>query len=167
MVNDEAVVARAFEAGVGAKMLTTIGGSRDKARSSAVPVTALVRSLHDGSFLLEGPSMRKVGCNVGRTAVLSVGNIDVVAYSSMACTGDPQLFRHFGVEPTLYRIVIVKANTSFRAAYEKFAGRICLVDTGCAATSRLRDLPFQRLPKYFYPFSDEASPEQLNEVYVK
>lgn len=167
MVNDEAVVARAFEAGVGATLRTAIGGRRDSARSSAVPVTALVRSLHDGSFLLEGPSMRKVGCNVGRTAVLSVGNMDVVVYSSMACTGDPQLFRHFGVEPTLYRIVIVKANTSFRAAYEKFAGQICLVDTGCAATSRLRDLPFKRLPAHFYPFSDEAFPKQLDEAFVK
>jgi len=167
VINDAPIVEKAFSAGVGAVLDTYIGGSRDKKRSTPVKVKAIVCSLHDGKFLLEGPSMRRVNCNIGRTAVLSIGNIDVVACTAMASTGDPQLFRHFGIEPTFYQIVIVKANNSYRPAYEKIADRICLVDTHCAATSFLETLPFKKLPGFFHPFSKSAFPEEFRVVLSK
>ena len=68
---------------------------------------------------------------------------------------------------TMHDIVIVKANTSFRVAYDRFAGHICLVDTGCAATACLTKLPFRNIPKHFYPFNDEPAPDQLEVVYEK
>lgn len=167
VINDTSVVEQAFSGGVGAVLDTYIGGSRDYARSTPIPVKCIVRSLHDGNFLLEGPSMRRVNSNVGRTAVVSIENVDVVVCTAMANTGDPQLLRHFGIEPTFYQIVVVKANTSFRAAYECFAGNICLVDTRCAATSFLEELQFTKLPKYFYPFSKSNGLEEFSTVLCK
>ncbi len=167
VINDALAVEKAFSAGVGAVLDTYIGGSRDRKRSVPIPIKATVRSLHDGEFLLEGPSMRRVSCRVGRTAVLSIDNVDVVVCTAMGSTGDPQLLRHFGVEPTFYHIVVVKANTSFRAAYEPIADRICMVDTHCAATSFLEKLPFANLPKHFYPFSKSGFPEEFDTVLCK
>ncbi len=38
---------------------------------------------------------------------------------------DPQFYRSVGIEPTLCRLVDVKACTSFRAAYEPISALIC------------------------------------------
>ena len=167
VISDAELVEEAFRAGVDSRLHTTIGGKRDLKCSDPITVDAIVSSLHNGNFLLEGPSMRGVPSSLGRTVTLQIGNVNVVVCTVMASTGDPQLFRHFGVEPTMHDIVVVKANTSFRVAYDRFAGYTCLVDTGCAATACLTALPFRNVPGHFYPFSDEEAPEQLEKLYVK
>jgi microcystin degradation protein MlrC len=153
VVNDPAASRLAHEVGVGATATFTIGASRD---TSGVSLTceAYVRSLHDGTFTQEGPAGRGMVNRIGPTAVLSIGNLDVVVCEWMAGNGDPQLFRAFGVEPTLYDLVAVKANTSFRAAYTPFAGQICETDTPGSATAVLERLPFTRLPRTMYPWTD-------------
>lgn len=153
---DRPAVAAAFKEGVGAELDITLGGTRGSKNARPVPVHARVHSLHDGEFILEGPSMRGVTANIGKTALLSVGNTDIVVCQAMASTGDPQLYRHFGVEPTLYQLVVVKANTSYRAAYEKIAEKICVVDTKGAATADLEALPFRKLLRNIYPFNKKA-----------
>ena len=151
---DRPAVEAAFTAGVGAELDLTLGGTRDASSSRKVPLRVRVRSLHDGDFQLEGPSMRGVMAHVGKTAHLSSGNMDIIVCQAMTSTGDPQLYRHFGVEPTLYQMVVVKACNSFRAAYEPMAQEICLVDTHCAATADLKCLPFKKLKRDIYPFID-------------
>ena len=156
MIDREAVAA-AFAAGVDAELDVMLGGTRDPARSRRIPVHARVCSLHDGNFRLEGPAMRGVTARTGRTAHLQVGNSSVIVCQALASTGDPQLFRHFGVELTLYQLVVVKACTSFRAAYTSIASEICLVDTHGAATAELESLPFRKLPRTLYPFDKSGN----------
>lgn len=167
VICDPSLVEEAFQAGVGAVLHTRIGGCFDKVRVKSFPVTAYVASLHDGSFLLEGPAMRGVAGHLGRTATLKIGQADVVVCTAMAETGDPQLFRHFGVEPSLHDVVAVKACTSYRAAYSRMSQNLCPVDTRCAATADLLSLPFRKLPKSLFPFSDRESPAELEHVYEK
>jgi len=153
VVNDTPAARRAHELGVGSTARFTIGATRDP-QAVRVEVDAYVKSLHDGVFTQEGPAGRGLVNRIGRTAVLSVGNLDIVVCEWMAGNGDPQLFRAFGVEPTLYDLVGVKANTSFRAAYTAFAGEICEADTPGAAAPSIEQLAFQRLPKTLYPWTD-------------
>lgn len=153
VVNDAAASRAAHVVGVGGRATFTIGASRD---ATGVSLTAegYVKSLHDGVFVQEGPAGRGMVNRVGPTAVVTFGTLDVVVCEWMAGNGDPQLFRAFGVEPTLYDLVAVKANTSFRAAYTPFAGRICETDTPGSATAVLDRLPFSRLPRTLYPWTD-------------
>jgi microcystin degradation protein MlrC len=153
IVADGPAVEHAFTLGVGGVGEFSLGGTLDSVHSGRVLVTAKVRSLHDGEFILEGPS-RGVVRHVGLSAVLSVGTIDVLVTHAMASTGDPQLYRHFGIEPTFYQMVMVKANTSFYAGYRGLYSKVMAVDTRCAATADLAGLPFIRLPRTFHPFSD-------------
>lgn len=153
IVNDSAAAARAHELGVGATGSFRIGGSHDPS-AVTVEVEAYVRSLHDGAFVQEGPAGRGMVQTIGQTAVLRVGTLDVVVCEWIAGNGDPQLYRAFGVEPTLYDLIVVKANTSFRAGYGAFAGEICETDTPGAASANVYDLPFRRLPKTIYPWVD-------------
>ena len=59
-----------------------------------------------------------------------------------------------GIEPTLCRLVDVKACTSFRAAYEPISALICNTITPGAAGVELKTLPFKNIPKPFYPFQE-------------
>ena len=63
--------------------------------------------------------------DIGRTAVIKNGEIDLVLCHSMVFNGDPQLYRGFGVEPTFYQMVVVKACNSFREAYGLLSDKIC------------------------------------------
>ena len=153
VVNDSPAARQAHEVGVGNTARFTIGGTRDP-KAVRVEVEAYVRSLHDGVFTQEGPAGRGMVNRIGRTAVLRVGTLDIVVCEWMAGNGDPQLFRAHGVEPTLYDLVGVKANTSFRAGYTAFSGEICETDTPGSAAASLDRLDFQRLPRTLYPWTD-------------
>lgn len=158
VVNAPEAALKAHQIGVGGSAEFTIGASRDP-RSISVTRQARVKSLHDGVFRQEGPAGRGVVQRIGRSAVLSIGNLDVLVCEWMAGNGDPQLYRAHGIEPTLYDLVVVKASTSFRAAYEKLAGIICEANTPGAASSDLKSLPFTRLPKdSLYPWADSTNP---------
>ncbi|MDD3536955.1 MAG: MlrC C-terminal domain-containing protein, partial [Eubacteriales bacterium] len=70
-------------------------------------------------------------------------------------SGDPQILRHFGIEPKVNDLIVVKANTSFRVPYSAFAGEICAADTPGAGASNLKRMDWKNLPKNFYPFDLE------------
>lgn len=167
IINDPALVDLCFRRGIGSEFRATIGGSKDPEMSKSYSVDLKVYSLHEGSFTIEGPAMRGVVDSAGPTATVKIGNADVVVTSGMSTTGDPQLLRHFGVEPTLYDVAIVKACTSFRVPYGKFSDTMLSVDTLCASSSRLAEMPFKKLSRELYPFTDCDHPKQLDEVFCK
>jgi len=153
IVNDVHATDAAFACGVGGTAKFRIGGTLAPHYSKPVEVEGTVRSLHDGKYVLGGPMMRGVEADIGRAAVITVGNVDVLLCYSMCITGDIQLYRHFGIEPAFYQVVVVKANTSFKAVYAAVSEDIVSCDTGCASTADLVSLPWQHLPKEnMYPF---------------
>ena len=143
----------AHQMGVGKKTMFSIGGTRFPEVNRPLLVEGYVKSLHDGIFTQEGPAGRGVVNNIGHSAVLQVGNIDILVCQHIYGNGDPQLYRAFGIELLFYQLVVVKACTSFRAAYSLFSKQIYETDTPGAASVNLKSLPFKRLPKDFYPFS--------------
>lgn len=162
VVNDADAANMAHKLGVGEKAIFSIGGTRDP-NAISIQVEGYVKSLHDGNFVQEGPAGRGIVNSIGPSAVIRIGNIDVLVCHWMSGNGDPQLYRAFGIEPTLYDLIVVKACTSFRASYSKFAGPIYETDTPGAATSNLMKLNFKKIPKSFYPWSDLDGFE-INEI---
>lgn len=153
IVNDAPATDVAFACGIGGTARFSIGGTLAPHYSKPVEVEGKVLSLHDGKFVLGGPVMRGVEMNIGRTAVVRVGNVDVLLCHAMCITGDIQLYRHFGIEPAFYQVVVVKANTSFKAVYAAVSEDVMSCDTGCASTADLVRLPWKHLPKEtMYPF---------------
>ncbi len=153
VVNDQPAADLAHAIGVGKKAVFKLGGSRDP-HAESIEVEGYVKSLHDGVFVQEGPAGRGMVNSIGPTAVIRIGNLDVVVCHWMAGNGDPQLYRAFGIEPTLYDLVVVKACTSFRAGYSKFSSRIYDTDTPGAATADLKNLQFRKIPKSHFPWND-------------
>jgi microcystin degradation protein MlrC len=156
VVSDPAAVAKAFEVGVGGSTEFAIGGWVD---ANAVRINAVgyVRSLHDGEYRQEFVGHGGRVCRIGRSAVLRFGSLDVLACQTIVGPGDPQLYRGFGIDPTMYDLVVVKANTSFRIGYAKIAGEIYDADTPGAAAPDLVRLPFRKLPRSVYPWTDDTT----------
>ena len=127
-----------------------IGGHIDV---SAVRIRAVgyVRSLHDGEFQQEFVGHGGRISRIGRSAVLRFGNLDVLVCQTIVSPGDPQLYRGFGIEPLMYDLVVVKANTSFRVGYAKIAGEIYEADTPGAAAPDLLRLSFRKLTGRHFP----------------
>ena len=155
LVRDSAAVQQAFSAGVGAETEMTFGASISPTGQLPVTARVTVRSLHEGSYTLEGPINAGLTIHIGRAAVVSAGSCDVLLCERPGDTGDPQIYRHFGIEPRFYDLVEVKANTSFRLPYSAFASEFCYADVpGCVGTADLCSLPFQKIPHPFYPFEE-------------
>lgn len=155
IIADAGAVETAFATGVGNKGRFRIGSSLTPGLPDPIETEAYVQSLHDGIFTFEGSGYRGMRVDIGRSAVIRVGMIDILVCRSPGGTGDPQIYRHFGIEPSAYQLVVVKANTSFREQFAPIASRICMADTHGAATADLTRLPYRCIPREsFYPFSD-------------
>jgi microcystin degradation protein MlrC len=155
VVSDPAAVLKAFEVGVGGSAEFVIGGCAD-ARAIRIQAVGYVRSLHDGEFRQEYVGHGGRVSRIGRSAVLRFGNLDVLVCHTIVAPGDPQLYRAFGIEPLLYDLIVVKANTSFRVGYAKIAGEIYEADTPGVAAPNLLLLPFRKSSKRLYPWVDDA-----------
>lgn len=153
-VVDPAAAEKAFAVGVGGKAAFSVGAGFTHGMPGPLKAEGQVLSLHDGVFRLEGPANRGDYGSMGRCAVVRFGNVDIILCHKCRSSGDPQVFRHFGIEPTLYDLIVVKANTSFRLPYGKFTDLIYCADTIGAGASNLKRLKWHKLPQNLYPFAE-------------
>lgn len=158
-VVDPAAVEKAFALGVGGTGEFSVGAAFTPGMPGPFVGEGKVLSLHDGKYILEGPANRGSTGDMGKCAVVRFGRIDILLCTCCTQSGDPQAFRHFGIEPTLYDLIVVKANTSFRLPYGKFTDLIYSADTVGAGASDLKKLPFTRLPEGMYPFTRDILAE--------
>lgn len=165
-VRDIAAVERAFEVGVGNTAEFTLGATIASKLSKSVKVTAKVRSLHDGSFYVNGPMSKDAKISSGRTAMLEVGKLLIRVSETGTGAFDVNYYRSFGVCFEKYALVSVKACTSFRASYGAFVGEIYNASTAGAACPVLQQLDFERRMQPLYPFEEIAESDiRLAKVY--
>jgi microcystin degradation protein MlrC len=158
-VVDPKAVQQAFQLGVGGTGEFTVGAAFTPNVPGPLKAEGTVLSLHDGSFTLEGPAGRGDAGYIGLCAVVRFGTVDILLQSRGGFSGDPQLLRHFGIEPKLYDMVIVKANTSFRLPYGMISNLIYCADTPGAGAANLNRFNWKKLPKCMYPFTEDIIPE--------
>lgn len=159
-VVDPKAVERAFQLGVGATGEFTVGAAFTPNVPGPLTAEGTVLSLHDGRFTLEGPANRGAAGFIGNSAVVRFGSVDILLQSRGGASGDPQLLRHFGIEPSLYDMVVVKANTSFRLPYGMISNLIYCADTPGAGAANLKRFAWEKLPEGMYPFTDDIRPEE-------
>ena len=151
-VVDPEAVKKAFELGVGGEAEFYVGASLTPGMPGPLKAKGRVCSLHDGYFTVEGPANRGATSHIGNAAVVRFGTVDILLCEKGGSSGDPQYFRHFGIEPSLYDLIVVKANTSFRVPYGKISNLIYAADTPGAGASNLKQMQWNHLPKGLYPF---------------
>jgi microcystin degradation protein MlrC len=156
-VVDPATAELAHAAGPGATIAARIGGRTDPVMLGApVEASAYVKSVTDGQFVTQSPMGRGGKRNLGKMARLVVGGVDIIVGSDSAQTIDAELFLLHGIDVTRYKIVALKSQNHFRAAFEPLAARIIRTDPPGWTTSNLRQLEFKRARRPIWPLDEGA-----------
>ena len=100
-----------------------LGGKTDpRFGGKPLKITGKIMHLSDGHYIGDGPMMAGLAGSYGKTAVLRIAGIDVLVVSNPNQMLDVQQFRAFGIEPAECRIIALKSQQHFRAAFEPIAG---------------------------------------------
>lgn len=145
---DAPAVEQAFAAGVGAKIATTIGGTRDPARFTPLPIEATVCMLSDGRV----PSESFGGIwQAGRTAVLEADNITLVVTTRGVHLYDRSLFYAHGRDPQDFDAVVVKSPHCQHHMYEAWCARMVNIDAPGSTSANLPSLGHTRCRRPVFP----------------
>lgn len=139
-------------AGVGSRVSLKLGGKVDPRFGAPIECDAEVLALSDGGFNLEGPMARGVRVEMGPSAAIRVGGIDIVIGSRRLQNYDRMYFKALGIDPAAKSVLAVKSAQHFRAAYGPLASHIVVVDDGGGIVSgNLAKLPYTRVPRPIFP----------------
>ena len=95
---------------------------------------------------------RGLAVDMGPTATVKVGGVEVVLSSRRFQNYDRNFFRVGGIEPSERSVLAVKSMQHFRAAYAPLASEILVVDEGGGITSHdLKKLNFKHVRRPVWP----------------
>lgn len=136
----------------GAEATLHLGGKTDpRFGGGPILVTGTVTLLSDGRYTGDGPMIGGLPGDWGPTAVLQVGGVAVLVVTNHGQMLDLQQFRAFGIDPAAHRIVALKSQQHFRAAFTPIAARVIVCDSGALCSPDLRRLPFLHVPRPIFP----------------
>jgi microcystin degradation protein MlrC len=128
-IYDPASAKAAHEAGVGATLALALGGKSGIEGDAPFEATFRIENLSDGKFVASGPYFGGRTMDMGPSAALRIGDIQIVVSSHKAQLADQAMFRYVGIEPTEQAILVNKSSVHFRADFEPIAEKLLI----CAA----------------------------------
>ena len=138
------------QAGVGAQVQLTLGGTFPDQNGPEIVVTGSVKHLSEGRFICAGPMLAGIAANLGKMAAVTItlenrGEIVVVIGSNRAQTADREVFRHIGCDPESYGIVVVKSAIHFLADFEPIAETVLFAVAAGQNPCKLTEIPYKKL----------------------
>jgi len=153
VVTDPELSAEAHALGVGATFTACFNRAETTAYSEMFSAPAKVLRLHSGKGV--GRRGQLAGCsfNLGPSALLQVGGVQVVVITNRHQCHEPVFFEMFGIDIAAARTVVVKSRGHFRAAFDEFfrPEQIFSVDAPGLTSPILSRFDFQRLPRPVVP----------------
>jgi microcystin degradation protein MlrC len=142
---DAAAAARAHAAGVGSHIDIALGARSGIADETPIQARFEVAALGDGRFTATGPFYLGARMNLGPMALLRLGDVHIVVASRKQQAADQAMFRHLGVEPRDFAVLVLKSSVHFRADFGALASRVLVVDAPGANIANPAQLPFTKL----------------------
>jgi len=164
-VCDPAAVQAMARAGVGATVTLKIGGKTDMPsiglKGTPLEITGKVRTLTDGEWIVRGPMYTGVTVQMGPTAVLDTGAIQIVVVSRHHEPWDVGVFTSVGIDPASKRYLLLKSRIHYRAGFALLAKATITLDGEGVTTSDNSKLEFRHLRRPIFPLDRlNAPPEQ-------
>ena len=158
---DPGSVGQMLDAGVGAKVTLQLGGKTDSPAMDLagrpMEITGTVRCITDGRFVVTGPMATGSRMNMGRTAVLRSGGVDIVVSEQRHEPFDTGCFTHAGIDPAAKRYVLIKSRQHFRAGFGPIAKHVVLLAGPGVCSSDYAAFGFKNLRRPIYPLDLDAS----------
>jgi microcystin degradation protein MlrC len=154
-IYDPAAVREMQAAGLGARVTLPLGGKLDMPslglKGQPLTVTGTVKNLTNGQFRNRGPMSRGVLMDMGATAVLDTGRVEIVVISRQQEPNDLECFASQGIAPEKKRYLMLKSRVHWRAGF----GDLARATVECAGvgvcTSDYGVLDFRKVRRPIYP----------------
>jgi microcystin degradation protein MlrC len=151
--NDAALAREAHALGEGATFTAVFNRDETDPRSRRFEARATVRRLKDGDCVGRRGFYAGRRINLGPSALLDLGGIEVVVVSIRTQCADPVFLEMMGPDIGLARAVVVKSRGHFRAGFDEFfsADGIIEVDAPGLTSPVLSRFDFKHLPRPIFP----------------
>ena len=156
IIFDPALAAEAHALGVGAKFRARFNRAETQEFSEVFEADAVVERLSDGQIVGRRGISAGRGINLGPTALLRIGGIQVAVVSQRRQLADPNMVEHLGIDLAAVRSLVVKSRGHFRAGFDEFfpRERIVEVDVPGLTTVVLSRVPWQHVPRPIWPLDE-------------
>lgn len=149
---DPEAAAILYRHAVGDSVRLMLGGKTDpRIGGGPLDLTVTLKLKSDGTYVGDGPMIGGLKQSWGPTAVVQVGDIEILVVSVPSQMLDLQQFRAFGIDPAKKTVVALKSMQHFRAAFEPIAGEVVVCDSGALCTPDLSQLPYVNVPRPIFP----------------
>ena len=142
---DPAAAAAAHAAGPGADITIGLGGQSGVAGDAPFHAAFRVEQLSDGRCRYGGPMLHGKCSDLGPSARLSLGGVQIVVTSHKDQMLDRNLYRMAGVEPEKMKILVNKSSVHFRADFEPIAEAVLVAKAPGPLLADPADYPWTRL----------------------
>ena len=121
--------------------------------------TARVLALSDGQFVGRRGLIKGVQAEMGLSARLEVGGVQVVVISKRQQLIDPAQLDALQVNLSQVRVLVAKSRGHYRAAFDEFTSTDRMIDVDCPGltTPNLKQLPWTRMPRPIFPIDDDVN----------
>lgn len=159
-VYDPEAVRQMQAAGTGARVTLSLGGKLDMPaiglKGQPRTVTGVVARLTDGLFTNEGPMGRGMLMDMGPTAVLDTGAVQIVVISRHVEPHDIACFKSLGIDPAAKHYVLLKSRVHWRAGLGHLAKAVVECAGTGVCTSDYSTLQFRRVRRPIFPLDADA-----------
>jgi microcystin degradation protein MlrC len=156
-IYDPEVAEAAHRAGVGSTIRVRLGAKHDRLHGDPLDLDVYVKCVADGRFRLSTPMGRGYPMDLGKTARLVCGGMDIVVASRRTQVLDPEPFLLHGIDVARCRIVGLKSSAHFRAGYGGIATHIITTDPPGLSTSAVTRFPYRRVRRPIYPLDADTT----------
>ncbi len=154
-VCDPGAVQKMQQTGIGARVTLDLGGKLDMPsiglKGSPCTVTGTVRTITDGLYRNRGPMSKGVLMDMGASAVLDTGKVEIIVISRQQEPNDLECFYSMGIDPTKKRYLMLKSRVHWRAGMGPIAGHTVECAGVGVCTSDYSTLDFRRVRRPIFP----------------
>jgi microcystin degradation protein MlrC len=143
------------QAGVGGTVTVALGHQCDPRWGQPVTVTGRVTRLSDGRFRYVGGVWDNVESNMGLSAVLSIGAVQVLVASHATYDWMDEQFRSMGLSASEAKFIVAKNPMNYRQAYGAIAKAIFVLDTAGPTPPTVRHVQYKNVRRPYFPLDEE------------
>jgi len=155
---DPESVAQMMQAGEGASVNLSLGGKLEMPsigqKGQPLAVSGTVRKLTDGTFRNRGPMSKGVLMDMGPSAILDTGRVQIAVISRQQEPNDLECFHSLGIDPLKKRYVMLKSRVHWRAGMGELARSIIHCAGTGVCTSDYSSLTFDNVRRPIYPLDN-------------
>ena len=150
-VVDPEAATRCHESGQGKEIRVELGHRLDPKWGQPIAVQGVVKRLSDGRFRYSGGIWGSQWGNMGPSAVLQIGKVQVLIASHPTYEWADEQFRLMKMDTGAAKFIVVKNPMNYRMTYLETAKEAFILDTPGPTPAILDHIRFRRLKRPYFP----------------